>query len=69
MIVTESLSWNLVIPLVQTVTRQSMSHLLPDPTALLSEVLRHFIPFAKFCLARAERSSSTTPCRVQITPL
>ena len=38
-----------------------------DPTAFLSGTLRHLIQFAK--LARAERSSTTTPWRVEIAPL
>ena len=65
-------SRNGVIPLFQTVTRQSMSHLPPgrvDATDFLPETLRHLTPFAKFCLARAGRSSPTTPRRAQIAPL
>ena len=47
----EPLFWNLVMPIVQTVTRPSTSHLPPclvDPTAFLSETLCHFTPVAKF---------------------
>ena len=60
---TESLFWDLITPIVQTVTRPSTSHLPPclvAPTAFLSVTQRHFIPLAKLCLARAERSSTTT---------
>ena len=62
---------NLVMPIVQTVTCQSTSHLPPclvDPMAFLSETLHHFIPSAKPCLARAVRSSTTTPWTAWIAP-
>ena len=60
-IVTGSLFWNLVVPIAWTITRPLTSHLLPclvDPLAFLSVTLRHFITFAKPCLARAVRPLS-----------
>ena len=49
-IATEALSWNLVVPIVQTVTRPSTSHPPPclvDPMAFLSATLRHLYPVCK----------------------
>ena len=57
--------------IVQTVTRPSMPqlpHRLVDPMAFSSATLRHFIPFAKSCLVRAVRSSTTTSWRTWIAP-
>ena len=45
-----SLFWNLVTPIVQTVTRPSTSHLstcLVAPMAFLAGTLRHFYPVGK----------------------